>query len=81
MAFIRRGNIQFPHKGSTSVALTRLDGLPLYLLLSDINCWEEHQLTGSLANFTTIYHGLNSTVVKEPFDHVSEIINGKAVQP
>ncbi len=81
MAFIRRGNITFPCKRSTAVTLTRLDGLPIYLCLSDVSCWEEHTLGGSLAHICTIYHGLNSTCVRESFDQVSEIINGKAVAP
>lgn len=81
MAFLRRGNIKFPHKGNASVTLHRIDGQPIFIRLGDVSCWEEHVLAKSLAKIVMLYHGLSSTAVRESFDEVSAIVNGKAVQP
>lgn len=81
MAFLRRGKVTFPHKGQTAVTLTRNDGAPFYLRLVDLNCWEEHEFSHSLAKVVIVYHGLSSTTVRETFDAVAELVNGKAVTP
>lgn len=81
MAFLRRGNITFPHKGSASIDLHRIDGSPVHLKLSEINCWEEHQLRHTLNKVVMLYHGLSSCAVRESFEEVTTLINGKAVQP
>lgn len=81
MAFLRRGNITFPHKKSVHVALTRIDGGFIRLPLSEINCWEEYLMPRTLSKVVMVYHGLSSTCVQHTFDELSELINGKAVQP
>jgi len=81
MAFIRRGNVKVPHKRDAKIVLTRLDGTPILFFLIDINCWEEHHLSKSLGNVTTVYHFLSQTAVRESFDMIDQEINGKAVAP
>lgn len=81
MEFIRRGNIKFPHKGSACITLHRLDGTPIFLRLSDINCWEEFRSTQDSSRQCLVFHFLSSTAVRETFDECSAIINGLEVAP
>lgn len=79
MAFIRRGYVKIPHKALATITLTRLDGNPIVLRLSDINCFEEFELAKSIGKITAVSHFLSTTVVRETYDAIDQEINGKAV--
>lgn len=79
MAFLRRGNVKVPHRGSASIDLHRIDGTPVHFKLSEINCWEEHELRKTISKVVMLYHGLSSCAVRETFDEIEAAINGKAV--
>jgi len=81
MASLRRGNITFPHKSATAVTLTKIDGQPIFLRLADISCWEEYRVSNCLVDIVVVYHGLNSTAVRESFNEVCAMIQRKAVAP
>lgn len=79
MAFIRRGYVKVPHKPLATITLTRLDGNPIVLRLSDINCFEEYELSKTVGKIVSVSHFLSTTVVRETFDAIDAEINGKAV--
>lgn len=81
MAMLRRGKVTTPHKSSSSLMLTRMDGSRVLITINFIIDWEEHQFSNTSGKVVTVHHDLSCTAVRESFDAINEMINGKAVQP
>lgn len=79
MANLRRGKVTTPHKPTATIVFTRLDGSAIRVPIEHIVYWEEVQLTANSVKLVAVHHDLSCTVVKQTFDAIDELINGKAV--
>jgi len=80
MAILRRGKPTRPHRPSTNHIFTRIDGSPIRIPFESIVAWDEIEMTRAIGKIVIVHHDLSSTNVRESFDAIEEMVNGKAVQ-